>query len=211
MRQMTLVVDDRPVDLAIPDWVIDLESFRRWCDDDDFPEKGRICYLQGRIWIDMSKEQLFTHNDAKSEIAHQLGATDFVNPARLTGTLQEAIIDMTDGGVDHSFECVGNVDLMRIALESTHRGWGQSVVIGVAGAGQELRTRPFQLVTGRVWKGTAFGGVKGRTELPDYVDMYMNGRIELDALVTHVLPHAEVNKAFELLHGGQSIRTVLMY
>ena len=170
-----------------------------------------LSVIQGAVMANAGRIIAVDVNDSKAEMARQLGATDFVNPTRLTGTVQEAIIEMTDGGVDHSFECVGNVDLMRVALECAHRGWGQSVVIGVAGAGQEIRTRPFQLVTGRVWKGTAFGGVKGRTELPDYVDMYMNGRIELDAMVTHVLPHAEVNKAFELMHGGHSIRTVLMY
>ena len=170
-----------------------------------------LSVIQGAVMAKAGRIIAVDINESKFEMARQLGATDCVNPSTLSVSVQEAIIAMTDGGVDFSFECVGNVGLMRIALECAHRGWGQSVIIGVAGAGQEISTRPFQLVTGRVWKGTAFGGVKGRTELPDYVDMYMNGRIALDAMVTHVLPHAEVNKAFDLMHGGHSIRTVLTY
>lgn len=148
-------------------------------------------------------------NNGKKEMAMKLGATEFVNPKDHSKPIQQVIVEMTEWGVDYSFECVGNVQLMRAALECAHRGWGQSIVIGVAGAGQELSTRPFQLVTGRVWKGSAFGGVKGRTELPGYVDQYMSGEINLDDMVTFEMPLADINKAFDLMHEGKAIRTVI--
>jgi len=150
-------------------------------------------------------------NPDKFAIAKQLGATDFVNPKDHDRPIQEVIVDMTDGGVDYSFECVGNVKLMRAALECCHKGWGESTIIGVAGAGQEISTRPFQLVTGRVWRGSAFGGVRGRTELPKYVDMAQRGEIPLDIFITHTMPLEDINKAFELMHEGKSIRSVIHY
>ena len=150
-------------------------------------------------------------NPDKFDFARRLGATEFVNPAELDVPLQQAVVALTDGGVDYAFECVGNVDLMRAALESCHKGWGVCTIIGVAGAGEEIRTRPFQLVTGRVWQGSAFGGVKGRSELPDYVDMYRHGELEVDAYVTHTLKLEEINRAFDLMHGGESIRSVVYF
>ena len=150
-------------------------------------------------------------NPAKFQIAEELGATDFVNPKEYDKPIQEVIIDMTDGGVDYSFECVGNVQLMRSALECCHKGWGESIIIGVAGAGEEISTRPFQLVTGRVWKGSAFGGVKGRSELPDYVRKAESGEIPLDTFITHNMKLEDINEAFELMHEGKSIRTVIHY
>jgi len=150
-------------------------------------------------------------NPGKFEIAKQLGATDFVNPKDYERPIQEVIVEMTDGGVDYSFECVGNVKLMRAALECCHKGWGESTIIGVAGAGQEISTRPFQLVTGRVWRGSAFGGVRGRTELPGYVKKAQSGEIPLDVFITHTMPLADINKAFELMHEGKSIRTVIHF
>lgn len=150
-------------------------------------------------------------NDDKFEMAKKFGATDFVNPKKYDKPIQDVIVELTDGGVDYSFECVGNVNLMRAALECCHKGWGESIIIGVAGAGQEISTRPFQLVTGRVWRGSAFGGVKGRTELPGYVDRYMSGEINLDDLVTFKLPLEKINEAFDLMHEGKSIRTVIEY
>lgn len=148
-------------------------------------------------------------NDGKKEMAVKFGATDFVNPKNFDKPIQQVIVEMTGWGVDYSFECVGNVGLMRAALECAHRGWGESIIIGVAGAGQEISTRPFQLVTGRVWKGSAFGGVKGRTELPGYVDQYMSGKINIDDMVTFNLPLSEINEAFHLMHEGKSIRSVI--
>ncbi|SPZ09946.1 S-(hydroxymethyl)glutathione dehydrogenase [Pseudomonas luteola] len=150
-------------------------------------------------------------NPAKAEIAKQLGATDFVNPNDYDKPIQEVIVELTDGGVDYSFECVGNVKLMRAALECCHKGWGESVIIGVAGAGQEISTRPFQLVTGRVWRGSAFGGVKGRTELPGYVDKAQKDEIPLDTFITHTMGLDKINDAFDLMHEGKSIRTVIHY
>ena len=129
----------------------------------------------------------------------------------MKGDLVAQLVELTDGGADFSFECIGNVDVMRQALECCHRGWGESIIIGVAGAGQEIKTRPFQLVTGRVWKGTAFGGARGRTDVPRIVDWYMDGRIRIDPLITHVLPLERINEAFELMHAGKSIRTVVTY
>ncbi|MBX9762912.1 MAG: S-(hydroxymethyl)glutathione dehydrogenase/class III alcohol dehydrogenase [Pseudomonadaceae bacterium] len=150
-------------------------------------------------------------NPAKFYVARELGATDFINPKDFAKPIQEVIVEMTDGGVDYSFECVGNVQLMRAALECAHKGWGESVIIGVAGAGQEISTRPFQLVTGRVWRGSAFGGVKGRTELPGYVAKAQSGEIPLDTFITHNMPLEDINKAFDLMHEGKSIRTVIHF
>ncbi|CAI09369.1 S-(hydroxymethyl)glutathione dehydrogenase/class III alcohol dehydrogenase [Aromatoleum aromaticum] len=150
-------------------------------------------------------------NPAKSDLARQLGATDIVNPNDHAKPIQDVIVEMTDGGVDYSFECVGNVKLMRAALECCHKGWGESTIIGVAGAGQEICTRPFQLVTGRVWRGSAFGGVRGRTELPGYVEKAQRGEIPLDVFITHHLPLEDINRAFELMHEGQSIRSVIRF
>ncbi|QEW07200.1 S-(hydroxymethyl)glutathione dehydrogenase/class III alcohol dehydrogenase [Nitrincola iocasae] len=150
-------------------------------------------------------------NEDKFEIAKKLGATDCVNPSKHDKPIQDVIVEMTDGGVDYSFECIGNVNVMRAALECCHKGWGESVIIGVAGAGQEISTRPFQLVTGRVWRGSAFGGVKGRSELPGYVDRFMQGEYELDTFITHTMPLEDINEAFELMHAGKSIRSVVHY
>ena len=150
-------------------------------------------------------------NPAKFELAKQMGATECVNPKDHDQPIQQVIVEMTGWGVDHSFECIGNVDVMRAALECAHRGWGQSVIIGVAGAGKEISTRPFQLVTGRKWMGTAFGGVKGRSQLPGMVEDAMAGKIELAPFVTHTLPLDRINEAFELMEKGESIRTVIRY
>lgn len=150
-------------------------------------------------------------NPVKFEIARQLGATDVVNPKDYAKPIQEVIIEMTGGGVDFSFECIGNVKVMRSALECCHKGWGESVIIGVAGAGEEICTRPFQLVTGRIWRGSAFGGVKGRTELPGYVQRYLDGEYELDTFITHNMGLDDINKAFDLMHAGESIRTVIHF
>jgi S-(hydroxymethyl)glutathione dehydrogenase/alcohol dehydrogenase len=150
-------------------------------------------------------------NPAREKLARQFGMTDFVNPKNVTGDLVPYLVELTKGGADYSFECVGNVDLMRQALECTHRGWGESIIIGVAGAGQEIKTRPFQLVTGRVWKGTAFGGARGRTQVPQIVDWYMDGKISIDPLITHKLPLNRINEAFDLMHSGESIRTVIEF
>src|SRR5438105_5731846 len=150
-------------------------------------------------------------NPSREALGRKLGMTHFVNPTAVGGELVAALIDLTSGGADYSFECIGNVDVMRQALECCHRGWGVSVIIGVAGAGQEIRTRPFQLVTGRVWKGTAFGGARGRTDVPKIVDWYMEGKINIDDLITHVLPLQRINEAFDFMHSGESIRTVITY
>ena len=150
-------------------------------------------------------------NPDKFALAKEFGATDFLNPKDYDKPIQQVIVEMTGWGVDHSFECIGNVNVMRAALESAHRGWGQSVIIGVAGAGQEISTRPFQLVTGRVWRGSAFGGVKGRTELPSYVEKAQKGEIPLDTFITHNMPLDDINKAFDLMHEGKSIRTVIHF
>lgn len=151
-------------------------------------------------------------NNDRIELARKFGMTDFINPSEVgNDKVVEAIVDLTDGGVDYSFECIGNVNVMRQALECCHKGWGESIIIGVAGAGQEIATRPFQLVTGRVWKGTAFGGAKGRTDVPRIVDWYMDGKINIDDLITHVLPFEDINKGFDLMHAGESIRTVVTY
>jgi len=150
-------------------------------------------------------------NTSKFDLAKKLGATDVVNPKDFDKPIQDVIVEMTDGGVDYSFECIGNVDVMRSALECCHKGWGESVIIGVAGAGQEISTRPFQLVTGRVWRGTAFGGVKGRSQLPDIVEQYLAGDIPLKDFVTHTMPLSGINDAFKLMHDGESIRSVVRF
>ena len=149
-------------------------------------------------------------NNDRKPLAERFGMTDFINPSDVHDTVQ-AVVDMTDGGVDYSFECIGNVDVMRQALECCHKGWGESIIIGVAGAGQEIATRPFQLVTGRVWKGTAFGGAKGRTDVPQIVDWYMDGKINIDDLITHELSLEDINRGFDLMHAGESIRSVVVY
>ena len=150
-------------------------------------------------------------NEDKFELAKKLGATDCINSKNYNQPIQDVIVEMTDGGVDYSFECIGNVDVMRQALECCHKGWGESVIIGVAGAGKEISTRPFQLVTGRVWRGSAFGGVKGRSELPGYVERYLQGDIPLDDFITHTMPLERINDAFDLMHKGESIRTVIHF
>jgi S-(hydroxymethyl)glutathione dehydrogenase/alcohol dehydrogenase len=150
-------------------------------------------------------------NERRADLAKKFGMTHFVNPGEVKGDLVALLVALTGGGADYSFECVGNVELMRLALECCHRGWGVSVIIGVAGAGQEIATRPFQLVTGRVWKGTAFGGARGRSDVPKIVDWYMNGKIDIDSLITHKLPLERINESFDLMHSGASIRTVIEY
>ena len=150
-------------------------------------------------------------NNGRQSMAEKFGMTHFVNPGEIGEDLVPYLVNLTDGGADFSFECIGNVKVMRQALECSHRGWGTSIIIGVAGAGQEISTRPFQLITGRNWRGTAFGGARGRTDVPKIVDWYMNGKINIDDLITHVLPFAQINKGFELLRKGESIRTVLTY
>jgi S-(hydroxymethyl)glutathione dehydrogenase/alcohol dehydrogenase len=150
-------------------------------------------------------------NPDREAIARRFGMTHFVNPKEVKGDLVAHLVELTGGGADYSFECVGDVKLMRQALECCHRGWGVSVVVGVAGAGQEIATRPFQLVTGRVWKGTAFGGARGRTDVPKLVDWYMDKKIDIDSLITHKLPLERINEAFDLMHGGQSIRAVVEF
>ncbi len=150
-------------------------------------------------------------NPAREALGREFGMTHFVNPKEVEGDLVPYLVALTDGGADYSFECIGNVDLMRQALECCHRGWGVSVIIGVAGAGQEIRTRPFQLVTGRTWKGTAFGGARGRTDVPKIVDWYMDGKIRIDELITHQMPLSDINRAIDLMHSGESIRSVVVY
>ena len=150
-------------------------------------------------------------NPRRKALAEQFGMTHFVNPKEVEGDLVPYLVDLTKGGADYTFECIGNVHVMRQALECCHKGWGTSVIIGVAGAGQEIKTRPFQLVTGRVWKGTAFGGARGRTDVPRIVDWYMDKKIRIDELITHTLPLARINEAFGLMHRGESIRTVVVY
>ena len=150
-------------------------------------------------------------NPARKEMAERFGMTHFINPSELDGDLVPYLVDLTDGGADYSFECIGNVNTMRQALECTHRGWGESIIVGVAGAGQEISTRPFQLVTGRVWKGTAFGGAKSRRDVPKIVDWYMDGKIEIDPMITHTLPLDQINDAFDLMHKGESIRSVITF
>ncbi|ANV86777.1 MULTISPECIES: S-(hydroxymethyl)glutathione dehydrogenase/class III alcohol dehydrogenase [unclassified Picosynechococcus] len=150
-------------------------------------------------------------NDDKKAIAEKFGMTHFVNPKEVEGDLVPYLVDLTKGGADYTFECIGNVEVMRQALESCHKGWGVSTIVGVAGAGQEISTRPFQLVTGRVWKGTAFGGARGRTDVPKIVDWYMEGKINIDDLITHTMPLERINEAFDLMHAGESIRSVVTF
>ena len=150
-------------------------------------------------------------NPAKETMARQFGMTDFVNPKEIKGDLVGHLVELTGGGADYSFECIGNVEVMRAALECAHKGWGESVIIGVAPAGAEIQTRPFQLVTGRVWRGSAFGGARGRTDVPKIVDMYMEGRVNIDDLITHKLKLEDINKGFDLMHAGKSIRSVVEF
>ena len=170
-----------------------------------------LAVIQGARQAKAGRILAIDTNPGKFELARQMGATDCVNPKDHAKPIQEVIVEMTDGGVEYSFECIGNVEVMRAALECCHKGWGESVIIGVAGAGQEIRTRPFQLVTGRVWRGTAFGGVKGRTQLPGMVEQAMTGEIQLDPFITHNLPLERINEAFDLMHEGKSIRTVIHF
>ena len=150
-------------------------------------------------------------NPAREAMARKFGMTDFINPKDVKGDLTGHIVEVTGGGADYTFECIGNVDVMRVALECCHKGWGESIIIGVAGAGKEISTRPFQLVTGRSWRGTAFGGARGRTDVPSIVDMYMDGRIQIDPLITHKMGIEDINKAFDLMHAGESIRSVVEF
>lgn len=150
-------------------------------------------------------------NPGRREVAETFGMTHFVNPKEAGKELVDHLVAITKGGADYSFECIGNVDVMRQALECCHKGWGESIIIGVAGAGQEISTRPFQLVTGRVWRGTAFGGAKGRTDVPRIVDWYMEGKIDIDSLITHTMPLEEINRGFDLMHSGESIRGVVLF
>ncbi|MGD8709892.1 MAG: S-(hydroxymethyl)glutathione dehydrogenase/class III alcohol dehydrogenase [Ectothiorhodospiraceae bacterium] len=170
-----------------------------------------LSVIQGAVLAKAERIIAIDINPEKFEFARQLGATDCVNPKDYDASIQEVIVELTDGGVDYSFECIGNTHTMRSALECCHKGWGESTIIGVAGAGEEVCTRPFQLVTGRVWRGSAFGGVKGRSQLPGYVDRYLNGEIEIDSFVTHTMPLEDINKAFELMHHGESIRSVIKF
>ncbi len=170
-----------------------------------------LAAIQGAVQAKAGRIIAIDINPDKFALAQEMGATDVVNPKDYSKPIQEVIVEMTDGGVDYSFECIGNVDIMRAALECCHKGWGESVIIGVASAGQEIRTRPFQLVTGRVWRGSAFGGVKGRTQLPGMVQQAMRGEIKIDPFITHNLPLSKINEAFDLLHEGKSIRTVIHF
>ncbi len=170
-----------------------------------------LSVIQGAVMAKASRILAIDINEDKFEMARMLGATDCVSPKKYDKPIQDVIVDLTDGGVDYSFECIGNVNVMRSALECCHKGWGESIIIGVAGAGQEISTRPFQLVTGRVWRGSAFGGVKGRTQLPDYVNRYMKGEIKIDEFITYTMPLDRINEAFDLMHDGKAIRSVILY
>ena len=170
-----------------------------------------LAAVQGAVMAKAGRIIAIDTNEEKFVLAKQLGATDCVNPKTCGAPLVEALVDMTDGGVDYSFECIGNTQTMRAALECCHKGWGESTIIGVAGAGQEISTRPFQLVTGRVWRGSAFGGVKGKTQLPGYVEQYLKGEIKVDEFVTHTMPLEEINRAFDLMRNGEAIRSVIVY
>jgi S-(hydroxymethyl)glutathione dehydrogenase/alcohol dehydrogenase len=170
-----------------------------------------LAVVQGAVQAKASRIIGVDVNPDKFALARELGATDCVNPKDHDRPIQEVLVAMTDGGVDYSFECIGNVEVMRAALECCHKGWGESIIIGVAGAGKEIRTRPFQLVTGRVWRGSAFGGVKGRSQLPGMVEQAMRGEIRLDPFITHRLPLERINQAFDLMHEGKSIRTVIHF
>ncbi|MDR2873114.1 MAG: S-(hydroxymethyl)glutathione dehydrogenase/class III alcohol dehydrogenase [Xanthomonadaceae bacterium] len=170
-----------------------------------------LAVIQGAVQARAGRILAIDINPDKFALACRMGATDCIDPRDHDRPIQEVIVDLTDGGVDFSFECIGNVEIMRAALECCHKGWGESVIIGVAGAGQEIRTRPFQLVTGRVWRGSAFGGVKGRTQLPGMVEQAMRGEIDLDSFITHTLPLERINEAFDLMREGKSIRTVIYF
>ncbi|EHB7534366.1 zinc-binding dehydrogenase, partial [Salmonella enterica] len=170
-----------------------------------------LAVIQGAVQAKAGRILAVDTNPEKFTLAGEMGATDFINPNDYDKPIQDVIVELTDGGVDFSFECIGNVNVMRAALECCHKGWGESIIIGVAGAGQEIKTRPFLLVTGRVWRGSAFGGVKGRTQLPGMVEDAMNGKIRLDPFITHRLPLEQINDAFELMHQGKSIRTVIHF
>ena len=170
-----------------------------------------LSVIQGATMAKASRIIAIDINKEKFKLAKEMGATETVNPDDHNIPIQEVIIEMTDGGVDYSFECVGNVELMRSALECCHKGWGESTIVGVAGSGQEISTRPFQLVTGRVWRGTAFGGCKGKSQLPGMVDQYMNNQIKVDEFITHTMPLEDINKAFDLMHEGKSIRSVIHF
>jgi len=170
-----------------------------------------LSVVQGAVQAKAARIIGLDTNPDKFTMAKKMGATECLNPADYDRPIQEVLVEMTDGGVDYSFECIGNAQVMRSALECCHKGWGESVIIGVAGSGEEITTRPFQLVTGRVWRGTAFGGVKGRTELPSYVDKYLLGDIKIDDMVTHTFPLEEINSAFDLMHEGKSIRSVILF
>ncbi|MBF2052540.1 MAG: S-(hydroxymethyl)glutathione dehydrogenase/class III alcohol dehydrogenase [Candidatus Sericytochromatia bacterium] len=170
-----------------------------------------LSVIQGAVMAKASRIIAVDINPDKFDFARQLGATDCINPKDYSHPIQEVLVELTDGGVDYSFECIGNVQVMRAALECCHKGWGESVIIGVAGAGQEISTRPFQLVTGRVWRGSAFGGVKGRSQLPEYVERYLAGEIKVDEMITYTMPLAEINRAFDLMHAGQAIRSVVLH
>jgi S-(hydroxymethyl)glutathione dehydrogenase/alcohol dehydrogenase len=171
-----------------------------------------LSVVQGAVMAKAERIIAIDTNPTKFELARQLGATDTINPNdHAPAPIQNVIVELTDGGVDYSFECIGSVSVMRAALECCHKGWGESTIIGVAGAGQEISARPFQLVTGRVWRGTAFGGVKGRSQLPAIVDRALRGEIKIDPYITHRLPLERINEAFDLMHEGKSIRTVIQY
>ncbi len=167
--------------------------------------------IQGAMMAKAGRIIAIDINEDKFELARQMGATDCVNPNDHDAPIQEVLVELTNGGVDYSFECVGNTNLMRAALECCHKGWGESIIVGVAGAGQEISTRPFQLVTGRVWRGTAFGGCKGRSQLPEMVEQYMDGHIKVDEFITHTMGLEDINKAFDLMHEGKSIRSVIHF
>ena len=170
-----------------------------------------LSVIQGAVMAKAARIIAVDINPEKYDFARSMGATECINPKDYDLPIQEVLVELTDGGVDYSFECVGNVDLMRSALECCHKGWGESIIVGVAGAGKEIATRPFQLVTGRVWRGTAFGGVKGRTQLPGYVDKYLNKELKVDEFVTHTMPLEQINDAFDLMLAGKSIRSVITF
>ncbi len=167
--------------------------------------------IQGLKMVGADKIVGVDLNDGKEDWGRRFGMTHFVNPSKISGDIVAHLVELTGGGADYTFDCTGNVDVMRTALEACHRGWGESIVIGVAPAGAEIRTRPFQLVTGRVWKGSAFGGARGRTDVPKIVDWYMDGKIEIDPMITHEFPLERINEAFDQMHAGMSIRSVVVF